>query len=174
MKTKSQFKTSLVLLVLLLTMTSCTYTSKPTTIFIVRHADRLGAQDALNPLGFERAGELKRVLENADIEAIYVSQYNRTHQTADSLAIALNLAKIQYDAGNIHALADSINKNHFGKTILVVGHSNTVSQTIAALDTIPNFATIPEDQYDNMYIVTRHSKTGNKVTKLKYGAKTPL
>lgn len=165
----------LILLLTVLTLFSCIDDPNTTGIFIVRHADRVENEDALTDLGRIRAGELKRMLKGVGISAIYVSQgFNRTQKTADSLAIELGIITTNYNAFNIPELAASINENHLGKNILVVGHSNTVSQTITELDTPPGFVNIPDDEFDNMYILVLNSEGENTLLETKYGADTPL
>ena len=142
----------------------------PQTIFLVRHADRVENQDDLTPAGDIRAAELARVLGEANIVAIYASQYNRTQETAAPLANLLGLNVIQYDASNLQQLVSTVKSNHSGQNVLIVGHSNTVPQTIGLFGISPQPPNIPHDEYDHMYILTRHSKIRDKLIKLRYGA----
>ena len=148
------------------------FLNNPTTVFLVRHADKQGSSDALSAAGMVRANELERILDEADIDVIYASQYNRTQQTANSLATELGLTVQLYDAGDIPSLVDEITTTHRRKRILVVGHSNTIPQTIGQLGftTPPN---IPEDEYDHLYLAILHSKMNNQLIKMEYGADTP-
>ena len=54
----------------------------------------------------------------------------------------------------------------------MAGHNNTVPEIIAALGG-PTFPTIPETEYDNLYIVTVYRTGKAKVVKLKYGSALP-
>ncbi len=56
-------------------------------------------------------------------------------------------------AGDAAALAAAILSDHAGETVVVAGHSNTVDDIIEALGG-PALGDIPEDQFDNMFIVT--------------------
>ena len=149
------------------------FLSSPTTIFLVRHADKLGANDQLSPSGLTRASELKRVLKEADITVIYASQFNRTQQTATPLATELGVAITLYSTNDLAQLANTIKTTHKGKNVLVVGHSNTVPTTIGLLGISPQPPNIPENEYDHLYILTRHSKIKDKLIKLRYGVPTP-
>ena len=60
--------------------------SRPTTVMIVRHADRVTSQDVLSPAGVARAQELAHVAMKANIAAIYHSDTNRARQTAPNKA----------------------------------------------------------------------------------------
>src|SRR5262245_25838685 len=64
-----------------------------TTIFVVRHAEKdtllLGSDPPLSAAGFLRAQELARVLGEAGIQAVYVTEFQRNRQTAMPLASAL-------------------------------------------------------------------------------------
>ncbi|MDC8003915.1 phosphoglycerate mutase family protein [Aureisphaera galaxeae] len=151
----------------------CYITTDPTTVFLVRHADRAGSSDAINATGEIRADELSRILDEADIDIIYASQFNRTQQTANPLATELGLTVLEYDAFDIPQLAEDITTTHKGKRILVVGHSNTVPQTIGALGFSPQPADIPEDEYDHLYIAILNAKINDQLIKMEYGADTP-
>jgi len=141
----------------------------PQTVFLVRHADKQGNSDALSAAGEARAQELSRVLRHADIVAIYASEFNRTQETAAPIATDLGLTVILYNANDLAALANQIKSNHSGQNVLVVGHSNTVPSTIGLLGISPQPPNIPEQEYDHLYIVIRHSKILNKLIKLRYG-----
>ena len=151
----------------------CFYTISPvTSIILVRHADRAGSADSLNTLGNVRALELDRVLHEAGITAIYASNYNRTQDTADDLASSLGISLEIYNASEIPALVTDINANHKGEVILVVGHSNTVPETIGLLGISPQPLDIDHDEYDHMYHVTLSDHTVPRLIKMKYGAVT--
>lgn len=156
----------------------CYLKTSVTTVILVRHADRTGTEENINTsLGVPRAEELARVLGNANISAIYTSTANRTQQTAQPLAAQLGITPETYPIANLDvdlpALADEIKTQHRGKVVLVVGHSNTVPQTINHLGYAPALSDIPHAEYDNMYILTLSKKTSARLVKLKYGAHTP-
>jgi 2,3-bisphosphoglycerate-dependent phosphoglycerate mutase len=99
-----------------------------TTYYLIRHAekDRTNKEEkdpSLTEEGLARATNWADVLKDVKFDAVYSTNYNRTMQTAFPLAEANGLSILQYDP------SESFNKefqdNTMGKTIMVVGHSNT-------------------------------------------------
>ncbi|MBK7812620.1 MAG: histidine phosphatase family protein [Saprospiraceae bacterium] len=145
-----------------------------TTIILVRHAEKIGETDELDPvLGLNRSQELARMYSNSSIQHIYSSNYNRTIKTAQPLADLLGLQINLYSTDNLAILTQKIKSEHKGEVILVIGHSNTIPKTIQLLDSATSFPDIPSHEYDNLYtvILTENAKT--KVIKKKYGLKSP-
>jgi hypothetical protein len=64
---------------------------------------------------------------------------------------------------------NQIRTQHRGETIFIAGHNNSVPEIIAALGG-PTYPTIPESEYDNLFIVTVYRTGKAKVVKMKYGA----
>ncbi len=142
--------------------------STVTTIVIVRHAERLNNTDAtpLSPAGFQRARALRHVLDSAGIQAIFVSDKLRSRQTADSLRIAHSLPQVQIPKDSISRLVDSL-QGRSGQRLLVVGHSDTVPQIIAAYGLEP--PAIAETEFDKMFILTVRQRA-TRLLRLQYGA----
>jgi 2,3-bisphosphoglycerate-dependent phosphoglycerate mutase len=145
-----------------------------TTVLLVRHADRADTQDALSAAGLIRAQELVHLMERASLQAIYHSEARRTEQTAQPLATALGLTPIQFPAADVQALVNHVLANHIGETVLVVGHSDTVAQIIAAFGG-PQIPDIANNEFDNVSVLTlcRCSRWPAKLTTLQYGAVSP-
>lgn len=143
-----------------------------TTIIFVRHAEAAGGnpQDpSLSPVGEQRAQALLKAVSTAGIAAIYTSQYQRTQQTGGVVARALGVPLTAVPASSATAVngapathpreADAaalvarILREHTGRTVLVVGHSNTVPVLVkqAARVTVDAIA---DSEFDRMYIVT--------------------
>ncbi len=147
-----------------------------TTIIFVRHAEKAvdgGDDPALSPAGRRRVAELTRQLVDADvvagIDAIYVSQYRRSRETAAPLADALNLTINEYDAADTEAVLETILKRHKGKIILVVAHSNTLPVLIANLGASKKVPPIAENEYDNIYIISIPWFGKTKTIRLRFG-----
>jgi broad specificity phosphatase PhoE len=131
-----------------------------TTVVVVRHAEKqLGTIEdpPLAPAGEERARRLAQLLgarsNDARLTAIYVSDTRRAQQTAAPLAAALALAPIVRPANDIEGLVEEVLREHRGKQVLIVGHSNTVPAIVGRLagrDVPP----MPDDQYDALYVVS--------------------
>ena len=146
-----------------------------TTVILVRHADRDGSADALKtPEGTDRAAELVHVAGLAGITAIFHSDAERTRRTAQDLAVHLGLTPVEIPAPNTQDLVDQVLATHRGKRVFVVGHSNTLPDTIEALGGAP-MPDIDHSVYDDFFVVTlcpcRWSSP--EVVHLKYGAHTP-
>jgi hypothetical protein len=85
------------------------------------------------------------------------------------LAEALNLQMNTYDAADRETVLETILKNHKGKIILVVGHSDTLPELIANLGASKNVPAIDESEYDNIYIVSIPWFGKTKTIRLRFG-----
>ena len=155
---------------------------KPTTVFLVRHAEK-GTEPKQDPpltkAGVARSQELARLLEAAGVKGIYTSQFLRTKQTAEPLAtkagLTLTSLTLKPNPDNLRLISEAstgelINKilQRPGETALVIGHSNWLPDVIKMLggDVVP---TIDEQKFDDLFIVTIYAKGKAKVASLKYG-----
>lgn len=149
--------------------------SSKTKIYLVRHAEKdTGNNPQLTAAGRRRAGDLLQTLQNKNVQRIYATQYRRTQQTGDSLRIQLQIDTLLYKADTTgQGIYDKIiAAGDAGKTILIIGHSNTVPRIIRKLGAV-NFpvADIPDMEFDNLYLIT-YKKGRAKVKQLKYGEKS--
>jgi 2,3-bisphosphoglycerate-dependent phosphoglycerate mutase len=147
-----------------------------TTIIFVRHAEKATqpADDpGLSEAGKRRVRELTRQLKDADvvagIDAVYSTPFRRTQETAQPIADALDLPINTYDPSDTEAVLERILKEHKGKIILVVAHSNTVPVLIANLGASKKVPPIQEDEYDNIYIISIPWFGKTKTIRLRYG-----
>ncbi len=147
-----------------------------TTVIFVRHAEK-AAMPAIDPglsyAGRQRVAELTRQLADADvvagIDAIYVTPYRRTQETARPIADRLDLPINVYDAANTEMILETILKKHKGKIVLVIGHSDTIPVLIANLGASKKVPEIAENEYDNIYIVSIPWFGKTKTIRLRYG-----
>ncbi len=147
-----------------------------TTIIFVRHAEKkLTPPDdpGLSEAGQRRVAELTRQLRDADvvagIDAIYSTPFRRTQETAQPIADALDLPINTYDPSDTEAVLERILKEHKGKIILVVGHSNTVPEMIGNMGASKKVPPIAENEYDNIYLVSIPWFGKTKTIRLRYG-----
>jgi broad specificity phosphatase PhoE len=147
-----------------------------TTMIFVRHAEKAlipVGDPGLSPEGQVRAAELARQLVDADvvagIDAIYSTPYRRTIETAQPIADALGLVINQYDPDDNEAVLAKILRNHKGKIILVVGHSNTLPTLIADLGASKKVPPIAELEYDNIYLISIPWFGKTKTIRLRFG-----
>ena len=149
--------------------------SAATKIFIVRHAEKgTGNDPLLTPAGNKRAGDLMRALQNAGIQRIYVSQYRRTQNTGDSLRIQLKIDTVIYLADTIcnNLINTIMAHSDFGKTILIIAHSNTIPQIIRKFGvTGYPYGDIPDNDFNNLFLIT-YKKGKAKLKSMKFGAKS--
>jgi 2,3-bisphosphoglycerate-dependent phosphoglycerate mutase len=136
------------------------YTANSTVIVVVRHAEKVqeGTDPALSPEGEARAALLARMFGEArlpgHIDAIYTSPALRNRMTAAPLAARLRLTPTVAAADDSTALARRILREHSGGRILVVGHSDTVPELVAALSGERDIPEIGAMEYGTLYIVT--------------------
>lgn len=151
--------------------------SASTTVIVVRHAEKAAEPAGDPPLvaaGSARADALAEMLKDAGIKAIVSTEFQRTRMTVAPIAAKLGLTtEIASARAPQHAkmVADSILAKHRGQTVLVVGHSNTVPDIIAALGA-PKPDAICDTSYDNLFIVTIPAAGTPSVVRLRYGAGT--
>jgi broad specificity phosphatase PhoE len=140
--------------------------------YLVRHAEKdTGKNPALTMAGYLRAGDLYREFKNKKIGKIYVSQYRRTQLTADSLRIYKKTDTVHYkadDSGD-DLLSKLLNLKGKQKNVLIIGHSNTIPVILKRLGvTGLDISEIPDDEYDNLFLVTVKNKKVS-LKWLKYG-----
>ena len=136
---------------------------EPTTVILVRHAERsaeAGADPGLSSAGVARAAALAEALVDARVSAIVTSQFRRAQETAAPLARALGLTPEVVQAGggvstaaHVTAVADLIRGRYLGRTVLVVGHSNTVPAIVTALGG-PVLQPLCEGEFANLFVLT--------------------
>jgi phosphohistidine phosphatase SixA len=155
---------------------------KPITVYLVRHAERADEPRQDPPLtekGTARAHELARILGNANIKTIITSQFSRTKLTAEPIAkqanvtvtsVSLSLSPSNPRMISEQSTAEVTNKilERAGESVLVIGHSNSISDVIKKLggDVTP---VIDEKKFDDLFVVTVYAKGRAKVAHMKYG-----
>jgi 2,3-bisphosphoglycerate-dependent phosphoglycerate mutase len=133
--------------------------SPPTVVYLTRHAEKAlrGPNDEDPPLsakGRARAKALAERLKETGIAAIYVTQFRRTQETAAELARLRSLSPQVVPAGATRKLVDEILQHHRGGRVLVVGHSDTLPELIAALGVLTPIV-MDERRYGDLFVVTR-------------------
>jgi phosphohistidine phosphatase SixA len=148
----------------------------PTVVIIVRHAEKAAAPADDPPLtaeGEKRARRLAEIAEAAGVNVVYATQVRRTRDTAQFAAGRLgltvnvrNVTRATLDA-HVAEMEREIRASH-GKTVLVVGHSNTASRIAAALTgkTIPDLDDATE--FDAIFVVILHKPGAPKLIRAKY------
>lgn len=142
-----------------------------TTVILSRHAETtgVGSDPNLSTAGQERAAELDRVLHNTAIKAVYSTNFNRTKETAAAIATSNSVTTQIYDANKLSQFADLILNQYHNQVVYVAGHSNTTNVLLNQLIGSNKYGTIPDSEFDNLYIVSVSAKGNASVVHLKYG-----
>ena len=145
------------LLLLLLLMGSVVMAQEQTTYYLIRHAEK-NRSNSENPnphlteLGLQRAKRWKNVLQHIPFDRIYSTSFHRTVETALPISKERNLPITYYDSKELYN-KDFAKANH-GKTVLVVGHSNTTPQLVNKILQQERYPEIPDSLNGRLYIVT--------------------
>ncbi len=144
-----------------------------TVVFVIRHAETESGADPdpnLSVDGRERAARLARMLSQAQpvrgVDAIFASEFRRTHQTVSPLSETLALPVNLVPSATWSDLAKRITREHRGEYVLVAGSANTVPQLVKALSDAE--VTLREDEYDAMFIVFVPQISKTKVVRVRY------
>ena len=144
----------IVSLLLLLVFQQTIAQSKTTTIYFIRHAEK--ADSSPNPElsedGIKRSVRWTKLFEKTPIDVFYTTLTKRTQMTASTIATSKQKDMIFYDHAKF-SIQEIIAK-HSGKTILVVGHSNTIPQQINAFLGKEVYPQINENEFGNLYTIT--------------------
>ncbi len=150
---------------------------KATTVILVRHAEKEATPANDPPLtaaGETRARDLLAAVRDAGVTFVITTQFARTKGTAAPTAAAFGITPeivSTVSASHVKDVAAAV-RRHAGGTVLVVGHSNTVPEIVAALGA-KQPALICDSQYDNIYVVTIATDGKASVIKAQYGARSP-
>ncbi|CAN5797736.1 phosphoglycerate mutase family protein [soil metagenome] len=129
-------------------------------VYVVRHAETgsTATDPPLDATGTARAMRLATRLAGANVSKVYASQYHRTRDTGMPVAAA---AGITIDVRMVDASSSATYgmelataaRDAMVPAVLIVGHSNTVPETVKALSgvTVPAIA---ETEYDRLYTIT--------------------
>lgn len=128
-----------------------------TTYYLIRHAekdrsDKTNRDPHLTEAGLKRAKNWANVLKDVKFDMVYSTRYNRTIETASPTAKANNVILSFYDPRDMKV--ERFMKETKGKTVLIVGHSNTTPMFTNALLNEKKYDMIADDNNANLYIVT--------------------
>ena len=146
-----------------------------TTIFLVRHAEKVNDGSADSPLtsaGDTRADELAYILKHVKLDAIYSTPYLRTKQTVLPTAKEKGLDVKIYKPGE-EGFLQKVLQEFSGGTILIVGHSNTIPGLANELAGQSDFSDLDDDTYDNLFIAYVPTDRKAVILRMRFGARTP-
>jgi broad specificity phosphatase PhoE len=138
-------------------------------VIVVRHAERVDESEdsPLSPAGLQRAQTLARMLGRIGIKRIFVSQFQRTQQTAAPLAAALKLMPVVMSANTSQPVVERIRRENPNDVVLIVGHSNTVPAILKQFGH-PELIEIPTDEFDSLFVLVPQGQGPPTVLRLRY------
>ena len=153
---------------LMLFLSSCT-----TTYYVVRHAEKetntMTGDVPLSAAGKERAEALAVQLRHKNIQHIFSTPYTRTTATAKPLSEALGVPIAPYAVDTLDRFVNRLKAVKKGN-VLVVGHSNTIDDTMNLLLGEKRFTDFPDSLYGVLYIIRRKGKNGFTVEESHFGS----
>ena len=131
--------------------------TETTTYYFIRHAekdrsDKTNRNPDLTDAGKERAIHWSEILQHVNFDAVYSTKYNRTMQTAAPTAEKNKVELEFYDPRALYS--EDFAKATQGKTVLVVGHSNTTPAFVNMILKAKKYEDIDDNNNGNLYIVT--------------------
>lgn len=120
------------------------------TYYFIRHAekDRSDPQNVdpeLNQDGLGRAIRWAEVFDPVDLDAIYITDFERTAMTAAPTSIKKEITPQYYDPKVM--IINEFKRQNLGKNVLVVGHSNTTPEFVNQMLGEEKYPQM--DDYDN-------------------------
>lgn len=115
------------------------------TFYFIRHAekDRSDPENIdpeLNQDGLGRAIRWAEVFDPVALDAIYITDFERTAMTAAPTSIKKEITPQYYDPKAI--IIEDFKKENLGKNVLIVGHSNTTPEFVNLM--------LGEEKYEHM------------------------
>lgn len=147
----------------------------PTVIYLVRHGEKDPtpglADPPLTTAGEARAQVLADKLAGQHPAALFTTDTRRTRATLAPLAQAAGLTPLVYNPKEPAALVARLRQEYAGKTVVVVGHSNTLLPLLAALGVEAPMQEIKEEEFDHFFKVTLRDDKPAKLEASRYGAR---
>ena len=149
-----------------------------TTIIIVRHAEAVpnaGSDPVLSDAGIARANALAAALKDAGVAGVFTTQYQRTHLTGQAVATAMNTPLLKTTIaggaagleGYVKQMVADVLEKYAGRTVVMVGHSNTVPALVKGFTGI-DVGEIAHDSYDQMFVVTIAGPGKGRLVRARY------
>ena len=157
----------ILIVVSILMLGICALNAQKTIYYLVRHAEKdtsvagatmMQANPPLSEKGIQRSTRLASLLEKENIDYIFSTKYLRTQSTAQPLATLIGKEIQFYEITKGTAFSDSIQQMPFlGKTLLIIGHSNTIPPLVNALIKTNKYQNLSDNEYGFIYKVIMES-----------------
>jgi phosphohistidine phosphatase SixA len=145
---------------------ACSSKDSTKTIYVVRHAEKMltGDDPELSMAGKARATKLGQLLSEKDIKHVFSTDYVRTiatiEPTARTAGVEIQIYSPKNNAEFVQQLKD------LDGNILVVGHSNTVSQLANEfVGKAEKYPELDESEYNYIYIISLIDNVSSVVRK---------
>jgi 2,3-bisphosphoglycerate-dependent phosphoglycerate mutase len=136
-----------------LLLSACAAAEASPIVFLVRHAEKAatgGNDPDLSTAGQERAEALARMLKDAEITAIFTTEFKRTQETAAPTVKATQVTPTIVPVNDILGLVDKLRS--LKGNALIVAHGNTIPDLVKALG-IATPVNIPENDYSELLFI---------------------
>ena len=136
-----------------LLLSACAAAEASPIVFLVRHAEKAatgGNDPDLSTAGQERAEALARMLKDAEITAIFTTEFKRTRETAAPTGKATKISPTVIPASDIPALVEKL--RGLKGNALVVAHGNTIPDLVKALG-IATPVNVRENDYSELFFI---------------------
>ncbi len=157
----------ILIVVSILMLGICALNAQKTIYYLVRHAEKdtsvagatmMQANPPLSEKGIQRSTRLASLLEKENIDYIFSTKYLRTQSTAQPLATLIGKEIQFYEITKGTAFSDSIQQMPFlGKTLLIIGHSNTIPPLVNALIKTNKYQNLSDNEYGFIYKIIMES-----------------
>lgn len=143
---------------------------KMTTYYFIRHAEKdtsdpQNKDPQLTEEGLQRARKWAEVFKETEFDVIFSSDFNRTRNTAQVIADSQEKTVKIYDPKKLND--KEFQKKSAGKTVLVVGHSNTNPHFVNQILGEKKYRDLGEEEYGSLYIVHVYPN-GDKSSEILY------
>jgi len=120
------------------------------TFYFIRHAEKDRSDPdnidpELNQDGLGRAMRWAGILDAVDLDAIYITDFERTAMTAAPTSVKKEITPQYYDPKAI--IIEDFIRDNLNKNVLIVGHSNTTPEFVNAILDEQKYEAM--DDYDN-------------------------
>lgn len=131
-------------------------TEDMTTYYFIRHAEKVekdpqNKDPFLTKAGLERAEKWAEIFREIEFDLIFSTDFNRTRKTAETIADTQEKPVTIYDARKEND--PEFQEKTKGKTVLVVGHSNTNPAFVNSILQEEKHLALDEKEYGSVFIV---------------------
>lgn len=131
---------------------------EPTTVYLVRHAEKdltdpSAKNPPLTPAGVTRAAHLAQKLRSISFNAIYSTDFERNRNTVGPLAEQQKLTVNIYEWHDLAGIQKILNQSR-GKTLLICGHGDNLLPIIKNAGAKPPVDSISAYEYDKLFKLT--------------------